>query len=112
MRSCSTGDSGGKLGGDFEYLELKNISDRELDLAGYHFTDGIEFRFTTNSAVRTLAPGAKSFGGAEPICLRSALPGVWATSLVSSPALWADEGERIALAGPDGGADLRGDLWR
>jgi hypothetical protein len=42
---------------DFEYIELKNIGPVALDLVGVHFTNGIDFAFTTNSMVTNLAPG-------------------------------------------------------
>ena len=42
-----------------EFIELLNISDSvTLDLAGVHFTQGVEFSFT-NSAIQSLAPGAR-----------------------------------------------------
>ncbi len=85
--------------GSFEYLELKNVSDRELDLTGYHFTAGIEFRFTETSAVRTLAPGARVLVVANKTAFQSRYPGVGniAGEFVGS---LSNEGERIALAGP------------
>ena len=42
---------------EFEYIELKNIGPVNLDLVGIHFTNGVNFAFTTNSAVTNLAPG-------------------------------------------------------
>ena len=44
---------------DFEFLELKNISDRTLDLKGYHFTAGVEYLFTAASGVTSLLPGGR-----------------------------------------------------
>lgn len=41
--------------GDFEFMELKNISASTLDLSGAAFTDGIEYSFPAGSL---LAPGA------------------------------------------------------
>ncbi len=38
---------------DFEYIELKNIGPTSINLAGVHFTDGVEFAFTSG----TLAAG-------------------------------------------------------
>ena len=43
---------------DFEFLELKNISTKTVDLVGAEFTDGITFQFTT-STTTTLAPGGR-----------------------------------------------------
>lgn len=42
---------------EFEYLELKNVGPASLDLVGVHFTNGITFAFTTNSAITNLLPG-------------------------------------------------------
>ena len=39
---------------DFEYLEFKNTGPTNLNLAGVHFTNGLEFAFPAS----TLAPGA------------------------------------------------------
>jgi len=39
---------------DFEYIEFKNIGPTDLNLAGVHFTNGVEFAFPAS----TLAPGA------------------------------------------------------
>jgi hypothetical protein len=85
--------------GDFEFLELKNISDHELDLTGYHFTHGIDFNFTTNSAVRTLAPGGRVLVVRNQAAFQRRYPGVTNIAGEFVGAL-ADEGERIALAGP------------
>ncbi|MDF1859946.1 MAG: lamin tail domain-containing protein [Verrucomicrobiales bacterium] len=43
---------------DFEFLELRNISDETIDLVGAKFTDGITFEFTTSSTT-TLVPGGR-----------------------------------------------------
>jgi len=43
---------------DFEYIELKNISSNAaVNLVGVRFTNGIDFVFTSGSAVTSLAPG-------------------------------------------------------
>jgi hypothetical protein len=42
---------------EFEFVELKNFGDQEINLAGVQFTTGIAFDFT-NAAITTLAPGA------------------------------------------------------
>ncbi len=41
---------------DFEFIEIKNVGDESVDLAGVEFTGGITFDFT-GSAVEELAPG-------------------------------------------------------
>lgn len=46
--------------GDYEFIELKNISTTEnIDLVGVVFTNGITFRFTSLSAVTNLVPGQR-----------------------------------------------------
>ncbi|MCL4178907.1 MAG: lamin tail domain-containing protein [Verrucomicrobia bacterium] len=42
----------------YEFVELRNIGDEELDLAGVRFTDGIAFDFGAGAITR-LAPGAR-----------------------------------------------------
>jgi hypothetical protein len=45
---------------EFEYLELKNISSSmTLNLAGVHFSNGVDFDFT-GGALTSLAPGARA----------------------------------------------------
>ena len=43
---------------DFEYVEVMNISDVDVDLSGVAFTSGIEFKFDLGE-VRYLAPGER-----------------------------------------------------
>ncbi len=40
----------------FEFVELRNVGNQEIDLAGVRFTEGIAFDFT-GSAIASLAPG-------------------------------------------------------
>ncbi|MSU35684.1 MAG: hypothetical protein EXS36_11350 [Pedosphaera sp.] len=84
---------------EYEYLELKNVSDHALDLRGYHFTDGIEFRFTAASAVQLLAPGARVLVVRNHAAFLSRYPGVGNVAGEFTGSL-ADDGERLALAGP------------
>ncbi|MFP6873076.1 MAG: lamin tail domain-containing protein [Verrucomicrobiales bacterium] len=44
---------------DFEFIELKNISDATIDLVGTSFSQGIDFTFDLDSPVHTLAPGGE-----------------------------------------------------
>lgn len=100
--------------GDYEFLELKNISDKELDLAGYHFTDGVEYQFTAASGVRVLAPGARVLVVRNQAAFMSRYPGVGNIAGEFAGAL-ADEGEKIALAGPSGEPIFEvhyGDKWQ
>ncbi len=45
----------GYIASDFEYIELKNIGSKVLDLTGVRFTKGVDFDFPSGTA---LAPGA------------------------------------------------------
>lgn len=91
---------GSPFGGDeFEYVELMNISDRTVPLDGVHFTEGIEFRFGPETAIRSLAPGERVVVARNPEAFRSRYPGV--TPVVGGFAGGlSDSGETLALAGP------------
>ena len=84
---------------DFEFLELKNISDRTLDLKGYHFTAGIDYLFTAASGVTSLAPGGRVLLVKNLAAFQSRYPGVNGIAGEFTGSL-DDSGERIALAGP------------
>ena len=49
-------ETGGYNDEDFEYIELKNIGNADIPLAGIRFTNGIYFDFST-SAIQILKPG-------------------------------------------------------
>ena len=42
---------------DFEFIELKNISSRHINLEGLEFTEGIGFKFENTAGTLILAPG-------------------------------------------------------
>ena len=44
--------------GQFEFIELKNVSSNPLVLPGIRFTHGIDFQFTAAGPITNLAPGA------------------------------------------------------
>jgi len=44
---------------NFEYVELMNVGSNTLNLAGFRFTNGIEFTFTASNAVTVLGPGER-----------------------------------------------------
>jgi len=84
---------------NFEYIELKNVGTTTLNLAGFRFTNGVDFTFSATGGVTTLAPGGyvlvvghlaafNSRYGAQPN-----VAGVFSGNL-------ANEGERITLVGP------------
>lgn len=84
---------------DFEFLELKNISGQTVDLAGYHFVAGIDFRFAETNAVRALRPGERVLLVSNEAAFRTRYPTAGAIGGQFLGNL-ADEGERLALAGP------------
>lgn len=56
MYNPAPSDIGGYTDEDFEYIELKNIGNASIPLAGIRFTNGIYFDFST-SPIQTLNPG-------------------------------------------------------
>ncbi len=85
-------------GADSEFIELMNISDQTISLAGVSFTEGISFTFGDEA---TLAPGARVVLVSDPTAFGATysndfiIGGVYASRL-------ANNGERISLAGADG----------
>ncbi len=84
---------------NFEFIELKNIGNTTLNLAGFQFTNGIDFTFTAGSGVTTLAPGGyvlvvKNIGSfTNRYGVRTNIAGVYSGTLDNA-------GERITLVGP------------
>lgn len=80
----------------FEWLELKNIGSAPIALAGYRFTNGIDYIFPTNAPV--LAPGAYVVVAKNPVAFSAKYPGV--TNVVGGYFGFMDNaGERLALEG-------------
>lgn len=86
---------------DFEFLELKNISGQVLQLPGFHFTEGISFRFASTNKVTQLAPGERVLLVKNLTAFRSRYPADLAVAGEFAGSL-DDSGERLALAGPVG----------
>ncbi|HZN64535.1 MAG TPA: lamin tail domain-containing protein [Tepidisphaeraceae bacterium] len=96
---------------DFEFIELTNVGPDELDLSGYHFTDGITFTFPDGTRlapgaatvlVRNAAAFAERYGEDFPI------GGVYAGGL-------NDAGEHLAVADAAGATVIDfafSDAWR
>ena len=84
---------------DFEFIELKNVGTETLGLIGFHFGDGIQFRFEPTHSITSLAAGARlvlvknlaAFAARYPRVNNVA--GEYAGSLRES-------GERLSLLGP------------
>ena len=80
-----------------EYVELLNISDQIVDLAGVGFTEGITFAFGDSA---TLAPGQRGVLVADATAFTTAY-GSGATILGTYTARLSNGGERLTLAGAD-----------
>lgn len=86
--------------GNFEYLELVNVSGSPLSLIGFRFTNGIDFTFTATNSVTSLAAGGRvlvvknrAFFLSRYPTLASQIAGEFRGNLDNA-------GERIALIGP------------
>ncbi|HVY71461.1 MAG TPA: lamin tail domain-containing protein, partial [Verrucomicrobiae bacterium] len=86
---------------DFEFLELKNISGHALDLPGYHFTNGIQFRFAATNSVTRLAPGERLLLVHNRLAFATRYAGVANIAGEYAGAL-SNGGNRLTLAGPLG----------
>lgn len=89
------------LASDFEFIELKNVSDHIVDLVGYHFVEGVQYSFTSNSTVQQLGPGGRVLVVANSNAFLSRYPGVIGVGGEYTGRL-ADGGERLTLDGPVG----------
>ena len=86
--------------GDFEFLELKNCSGQVVELAGYHFTSGIQFQFAGTNALTRLNPDQRAVVVANREAFLSRYPGQAALIAGQFEGQLADEGERLVLNGP------------
>jgi hypothetical protein len=89
----------GTIDEDYEFLELKNVGLTPLNLAGFRFTNGIEFTFTTTNAVTTLPPGGRVVIVKDRVAFASRYPGVTNVAGEYEGNL-ANDGNRLALIGP------------
>ena len=81
-----------------EYIELLNISDQDVDLAGVAFTQGISFSFGDDT---TLTPGQRVVLVADAAAFTSAF-GDSATILGTYPSRLDNGGEQLTLRAADG----------
>jgi hypothetical protein len=85
-------------GADSEFIELMNISDQTVSLAGVSFTEGISFTFGDEA---TLASGARIVLVSDPTAFGATYGNDFIIGGVYTSRL-ANNGERISLAGADG----------
>jgi len=81
-----------------EYIEIMNISNEAVSLAGVEFTEGITFAF---GATAMLAPGQRAVLVADPTAFQSAY-GTGAMIIGTYTSRLADGGERLTLSAADG----------
>jgi hypothetical protein len=83
---------------DFEYIELKNTGTAALSLAGFRFTNGIFFDFTTSS-IPVLAAGEYVLLVRNRAAFQTRYPGVTNIAGEYGGSL-GNSGERLVLEGP------------
>jgi hypothetical protein len=83
--------------GDFEFVELQNISDSPVDLSGVSFTDGIDFQFQDNTV---LPAGGYLVLVKNPAAFSARYPGVAMTDTFGGSL--SNGGEQVILSGADG----------
>ncbi len=86
---------------DFEFIELMNVSNEAVNLVGYHFVEGVQYAFTSNSAVQQLGPGERVLVVANAEAYFSRYPEVAEIAGEYTGHL-DDGGERLKFAGPVG----------
>jgi len=86
---------------NFEYIELKNVGTNTLNLIGFRFTNGIDYTFTAQSGVTSLAPGAHVLVVKHLNAFNSRYGGGPAQAVAGEFAGNFDNaGERVTLVGP------------
>jgi hypothetical protein len=85
----------------FEFIELKNVGSTTLNLAGIHFTNGVQFAFVSISAITNLGPGQYLVVVANRDAFQARYPGV--TNIAGQyGGRLANSGDRIRLDGAFG----------
>ena len=88
--------------GDFEFVEVKNISTAAVDLTGYRFTSGVDFNFAGTNALRNLEPGQRAVVVRNRDAFLARYPGLEALVAGEYSGQLSGAGERITLTGPAG----------
>ncbi len=84
---------------DFEFVELKNAGVEPLDLPGFHFTDGIQFRFASTHPITRLGPGERVVLAKNLMAFAARYPGI-ANVVGEYVGSLRESGERLKLLGP------------
>lgn len=85
-------------GNDYEFIELKNVGQSELNLAGMYFEDGINYTFPPG--VPPLAPGGLTVLVHNPAAFASRYPGVPIGGVYQGKL--SNQGERLTLRAATG----------
>ncbi len=80
-------------GSDYEFIELMNVGESELSLAGLYFADGITYTFPPGAA--PLTPGERAVLVRNPEAFAKRYPGVAITGAYQGKL--ANQGEKITL---------------
>ncbi len=82
---------------DEEFVELFNYGSTEVDLSGWQFADGIDYTFPPGSRI---AAGGYLIVAARPDYYRTMEPSIHVLGPYAG--ILSNDGENVALAGPDG----------
>ncbi len=85
---------------NFEFIELKNTGASELDLVGFRISEGVDYAFTTSSAVTKLAPGAHVLIVKNKTAFVARHPEALARVAGEYSGTLNNAGERLILEGP------------
>ncbi|HYG36703.1 MAG TPA: lamin tail domain-containing protein, partial [Clostridia bacterium] len=83
---------------DYEFIELKNVGAKPLDLVGIHFTNGIDFAFTATNAITALNPGQYLLVVKNQAAFLSRYPGITSIAGQYTGSL-RNSGEHVVLQG-------------
>lgn len=85
--------------GDFEFIELANLSGSPLELAGFSLAGGIQYTFSASSGVTSLGAGARVLVVRNRTAFLERYPGATGIAGEFAGAL-GNDGNRIRLLGP------------
>jgi hypothetical protein len=86
----------------FEFIELLNTSQDQVELSGCHFSDGIDFDFSSHSALQSLAPGQRLVIVSNPAAFAARHPRLTPAGQFQNATGLNNTRERLALTAADG----------